>query len=238
MGDLAFFSSLDCSAAAFVYKYCKCGKLAEAAAAAMIWLLELFEGYFSFLVGGSVLTSLLVLSVAALSYVFCKFSKLAAAAFAAAHDVDGCHDFISSVLVGLLLLGLFVLPVGVSTVLTVTPLCLWVPSFCSISTSACLEVDPQRKKKSFVDPFSTHLRSKAVRLILLQTTIRVQVSTASSVACLWAWGRLPDGWTSLTMPRSQRQPHLKVLFVPGQVVWMRLGGPVQGRQNSVFSEGL
>ena len=46
--DLAFFSSLDCSAAAFVYEYCECGKLAEAAAAAMIWLLELFEGYFSF----------------------------------------------------------------------------------------------------------------------------------------------------------------------------------------------
>ena len=30
------------------------------------------------------------------------------------------------------------------------------------------------------------------------------------------WGRLPDGWTSLTMPSSQRQPQLKVLFVPGQ----------------------
>ena len=29
------------------------------------------------------------------------------------------------------------------------------------------------------------------RLIILQTTIRVQVSTASSVACLWAWCRLP-----------------------------------------------
>ena len=67
VGDLAFSSSVDCSAAAFVYEYCECGKLAEAAAAAMIWLLELFEGYFSFLVGGSVLTSLLVLSVASLS---------------------------------------------------------------------------------------------------------------------------------------------------------------------------
>ena len=111
VGDLAFSSSVDCSAAAFVYEYCECGKLAEAAAAAMIWLLELFEGYFSFLVGGSVLTSLLVLSVAG------KFSKLAAAAFAAAHDVDGCHDFIYSDLMGVFLLGLLVLLVGVSTVL-------------------------------------------------------------------------------------------------------------------------
>ena len=49
VGDLAFSSSVDCSAAAFVYEYCECGKLAEAAAAAMIWLLELFEGYFLFL---------------------------------------------------------------------------------------------------------------------------------------------------------------------------------------------
>ena len=48
---------------------------------------------------------------------FCKFSKLAAAAFAAAHDVDGCHDFIYSALVGVFLLGLLVLLVGVSTVL-------------------------------------------------------------------------------------------------------------------------
>ena len=47
VGDLAFFSSA-------------CGKLAVAAAAAMIGLFELFEGYFPFLVGGFVLTSLMV----------------------------------------------------------------------------------------------------------------------------------------------------------------------------------
>ena len=117
MGDLAFSPSEDCSAAAFVYEYCECGKLAEAAAAAMIWLLELFEGYFLFLVDGSVLTSSLVLAVAALRYVFCKFSKLAAAAFAAAHDANGCLDFVYSELVGVFLIGLLVLLVGVSTVL-------------------------------------------------------------------------------------------------------------------------
>ena len=73
---------------------------------------------------------------------------------------------------------------------------------------------------------------KRSRLILLQTTIRDQVSTASSVACLRVWGRLPDGWTSLTMPSSKRQPHLEVLFVPGQVVWMRLGWPGPGKAKS------
>ena len=63
------------------------------------------------------LTSLLVQSVAALSYVFCKLSELAAAAFAAAHEVDGCHDFVSSVLVGIFLPGSLVVLDGVSTVL-------------------------------------------------------------------------------------------------------------------------
>ena len=112
VGDFAFFSSLDRSAAAFVYEYCECGKLAVAAAAATIGLLGLFEVYFPFSVGGFVLTSLLVQSVAALSYVFCKLSELAAAAFAAAHEVDGCHNFVSSVLLGILLLGSLVVPDG------------------------------------------------------------------------------------------------------------------------------
>ena len=212
-------------------EYCESGKLAEAAAAAMIWLLELFEGYFLSLVGDFVLTSSLVLAVAALCYVFCKFGKLAAAAFAAARDANGCLDFIYSELVGVFLLGLLVLLVGVFTVFDGDCAVL---AFCSISTSVCLEVDLQRKKKSFMDPFSAHLRSKAVRLILLQTTIRDQVSTASSVACLRVWSRLPDGWTSLTMPSSKRQPHLEVLFVPGQVVWMRLGWPSPGKAKFSF----
>ena len=79
-------------------------------------LLELFEGYFLFVVGDSVLTSSLVLAVAALRYVFCKFGKLAAAAFAAARDANGCLDFIYFELVGVFLLGLLVLLVGVFTV--------------------------------------------------------------------------------------------------------------------------
>ena len=52
VGDLALFSSLDRSAAAFVYEYCECGKLAvAAAAAATIGLLGLFEAYFPFFSG-------------------------------------------------------------------------------------------------------------------------------------------------------------------------------------------
>ena len=75
-------------------------------------------------------------------------------------------------------------------------------------------------------------------LILTIRLSRVQVSTASSVACLRVWGRLPDGWTSLTMPRSKRQQHLQVLFVPGQEVWMRSGRSSSGRAKFKFSEGL
>ena len=43
-------------------------------------------------------------------------SKLAAAAFPASHEVDGCHDFVSFVLVGIFLLGLLVVLDGVFTV--------------------------------------------------------------------------------------------------------------------------
>ena len=91
--------------------------LAVAVAAATIGLLGFFEGHFPFLVGGLVLTSLLVQSVAALGYVFCKLSELAAVAFAAAHEVDGCHDFVFTVLVGIFLLVSLVALDGVSTVL-------------------------------------------------------------------------------------------------------------------------
>ena len=184
---------------------------------------------------------------------FCKKSMLAAAAFASTFPVAPVGD--SVFLVGAFA-DLSFLGAGSAAATGLSILLRWVPAAASIvafalsetnvelavvvalssvlalsslfllCTSACLEVVPQRKK--------VFLRSTAVRLILLQTTIRVQVSTASSVACLWAWGRLPDGWTSLTMPRSQRQPHLKVLFVPGQVVRMRLGWPGPGKAKFSF----
>ena len=47
-------------------------------------------------------------------------------------------------------------------------------------------------------------------------------------------GRLPDGWTSLTVPRSKRQRHLQVPFVPGQERWMRSGRSSQGGQSAIF----
>ena len=61
VGDLAFFSSLDRSAAAFVYEYCECGKLAvAAAAAATIGLLGLFEVYFLSLFSGRLRAHIIV----------------------------------------------------------------------------------------------------------------------------------------------------------------------------------
>ena len=42
------------------------------------------------------------------------------------------------------------------------------------------------------------------------------------------------GQASGRVPRSERQPQLKVLFVPGQVVWMRLGWPGPGRAKFNF----
>ena len=66
------------------------------------------------------------------------------------------------------------------------------------------------------------------RLIILQTANRVQVSTASSVACLRAWGRLPDGQdrSGCSICRCSSFPARK--FGCARV------GPLQGRQNSIF----
>ena len=97
---------------------------------------------------------------------------------------------------------------------------------------------PFQKAKEFVSRGNSRClslqASGTVTAKLTNRLSRVQVSTASSVACLRVWGRLLDGWTSLTMPRSQRQPQLKVLFVPGQVVWMRLGWPGPGKAKFSF----
>ena len=100
---------------------------------------------------------------------------------------------------------------------------------------------PFRKAKEFVSLGNSRSYSRQVcgfdRADIGAPLIKGSVSTASSVACLRVWGRLPDGWTSLTMPRSKRQPHLEVLFVLGQVVWMRLGWPGPGKAKFSFSEG-
>ena len=58
--------------------------------------------------------------------------------------------------------------------------------------------DPKKAKDNPEFPLFNHQFPSL--LILTIRLSRVQVSTASSVACLRVWGRLPDGWTSLTVP--------------------------------------
>ena len=49
-------------------------------------------------------------------------------------------------------------------------------------------------------------------------------------------GRLLDGWTSLTVPRSKREQHLQVLLVSGQEMRMRSGWTSPGDQKINFPE--
>ena len=131
---------------------------------------------------------------------------------------------------------------------TPAPLRLWVSSFLlNVSASSFFQFGSSRfvglepcrfspKSKDYISKAKSLQASGFGTADVNESLIKGQVSTASLVACLRVWCRLPDEWTSLMMPRSKRQPHLEVLFVVGQVVWMRSGWPGSG-QNSIFSEG-
>ena len=97
---------------------------------------------------------------------------------------------------------------------------------------------PPKEEKVFdVLIVSTSLKQRCQVDCYPVLILRDQVSTVP-VASLWVWSRLPDGWTSLTVPRSKRQQHLQVLFVPGQESWMRSGRSGPGRAKFYFPEGL
>ena len=90
-----------------------------------------------------------------------------------------------------------------------------------VGSSRFVGLEPCRfspKSKHYISKAKSLQASSFVTADVNESLIKGQVSTASLVACLKVWCRLPDEWTSLMMPRSKRQPHLEVFFVVGQVV--------------------
>ena len=72
-------------------------------------------------------------------------------------------------------------------------------SFLEVCGSRALQANPKKQKTMIImiiPEVPLFRRQVSSLLILTNRLSRVQVSTASSAACLRVWGRLPDGWTS------------------------------------------